>query len=189
MAARRKVYLDTSIFLEMAAKRSKLAKNIKSLLNDLDADKARVFTSILTVEEFSVAAYRRGTPGRDTYGDINGLARIYSIDKDIALTAAKHEARLKDIAAEGEAKRDPKKGETEEQKLERICENRRRKWDCFHLATAQLLECGEMFSTDETLKKRPAQLGLTNIKVLGPEPKKRRIGGPLTDAAGTIDIE
>jgi predicted nucleic acid-binding protein len=108
MAARRKVYLDTSIFLEMGAKKSKHAKNIKSLLAELDADKARVFTSILTVQELSVAAYRKGTQGRDTYGDVHALARIYGIDKDIALTAAKREAQLKDITTDNESKRDPK---------------------------------------------------------------------------------
>ncbi|MFY9561962.1 MAG: PIN domain-containing protein [Terriglobales bacterium] len=185
---RRKVYFDTSIFLEMGTKKSKHAKNINSLLSDLNADKARVYTSILTVQEFSVAAYRKGAPGRDTYGDIHPLARIYGLTKDIALTAAKHEAGLRDITAESEAQRDPRKPETEEQKLERICENRRRKWDCFHLATAQLIGCVEMYSTDENLRKRPGQLGIKNLRVIGPEPPKRRIAGPLTDNAGLIDV-
>ncbi|SRR6266436_5904394 len=184
----RRVYFDTSIFLEMGAKKSKHFKNIKGLLSNLNADKARVYTSILTVEEFSVAAYRKGTPGRDTYGDIHPLARIYGVTKDVALTAAKHEAELRDIMAENEGKRDPKKPETEEQKLERICENRRRKWDCFHLATAQLVGCLEMYSTDENLPKRPAQLGIKNLRVIGPEPAKRHISGPLTDPAGHIDV-
>jgi predicted nucleic acid-binding protein len=188
MAPRRKVYLDTSIFVDMAAKKSAQLKNIKRLLSELDADKARVYTSILTVQELSVASYRKGTISRDTYGDIHTLARVRSIDKDVALTAAKNEAQLKDITATEESKRDPKKPETEEQKLERICENRRRRWDCVHLATAQILGCPELYSTDENLKKRPAQLGISTLKVLGPETRKRRISGPLTEQAGEIDI-
>ncbi|MBZ5525356.1 MAG: hypothetical protein LAP21_24275, partial [Acidobacteriia bacterium] len=87
-----------------------------------------------------------------------------------------------------EGKRDPKKPETEEQKLERICENRRRKWDCFHLATAQLLGCPELYSTDENLQKRPTQLGIATLKVLSPEPRRLRIPGPLTDSAGEIEV-
>jgi len=186
---RRKVYFDTSIFIEMGARKSKHAKNIKTLLTDLKADKARIYTSILTVQELSVAAYRKGSTGRDTYGDINRMARIYGMTKDVVLTAAKREAELKDLAAENESKRDPKKLETEDEKLERICENRRRKWDCFHLATAQLLGCPDMYSTDENLKKRPIQMGIKNLKVVGPEPPKRRVpGGPLTDSVGTIDV-
>ena len=79
---------------------------------------------------------------------------MYTVTKDIALTAAKFEAQLKNITTQDLAKRDPKKPETEEQKLERICENRRRKWDCFHLATAQVLGCQVLYSTDNNLQKR-----------------------------------
>ena len=112
---RRKVYFDTSIFIEMGARRSKHAKNIRTLLTDLKADKARIYTSILTVQELSVAAYRKGSTGRDTYGDINRMARIYGMTKDVVLTAAKREAELRDLAAENESKRDPKKPETEDE--------------------------------------------------------------------------
>lgn len=188
MTQRRKVYFDTSIFIEMGTKRSKHLKNIRALLKDLDEDKARIYTSILTVQELSVASYRKGSVGRDTYGDVQSFARIWGIDKDIALTAAKREAELKDMVAADAAKRDSKKAETEDQRLERICENRRRKWDCFHLATAQLLGCPEMYTTDDTLQRRPSQLGITSLKVMSPEVRKRRIPGPITEAAGEIDV-
>lgn len=188
MQPRRRVYFDTSVFIEMGAKKSKHAKNIKVLLDDLKAEKARIYTSILTVQELSVASYRKATAGRDTYGDINRMARIYGITKDVVLTAAKREAELKDITAENEERRDPRKPETDEQRLERICENRRRKWDCFHLATAQLLGCPDLYSTDEHLQKRPAQLGLKGLRVCAPAPPKKRIAGPLTEHAGNIEV-
>ena len=81
----------------MGAKRSKHAKNIKALMAELKAEKARIYTSIVTVQEVSVAAFRRGTPAKDTYGAISQIARIYEITKEIALTAAKREAELKDL--------------------------------------------------------------------------------------------
>ena len=136
----------------------------------------------------ALPSYRRGSTGRDTYGDVQSLARIWGIDKDVALTAAKREAELKDLTQAEAVKRDPRKPETEDQKLERVCENRRRKWDCFHLATAQLLGCPEVYSTDNTLQKRPSQLGITSLKVISPEVRRRRIPGPITEAAGEIDV-
>jgi predicted nucleic acid-binding protein len=126
-------------------------------------------SSTLTVQELSVATHRKGVVSRDVYGDIGKMARIYGLTKEVALTAAKREAELKDLAGFDEEKR-KKKNESEEEKLERICENRRRKWDCFHIATAQILNCGTVYSTDGDLKKRPKQLDLKHIKIVDPEP-------------------
>jgi predicted nucleic acid-binding protein len=165
----RTVYFDTTIFIQMGARRSKHAKNIRLLVKELKAEKARIYTSILTVQELSVATHRKGAVSRDVYGDIGKMARIYGLTKEVALTAAKREAELKDLAGFDEEKR-KKKNESEEEKLERICENRRRKWDCFHIATAQILNCGTVYSTDGDLKKRPKQLDLKHIKIVDPEP-------------------
>lgn len=173
------VYFDSSIFLEMGAKKSKHAKNIKKLLKELEDEKVRIYTSIVTVQEVSVAAYRRGAVNKDVYGDVHAIARIYTVTKDVALTAAHREAELKDMSEDENGKRDPKKPETEDQKLERICENRRRKWDCMHIASAQLIGCTRMYSTDEKLQKRPAQLGLKNLKIIPPAPTLPSIKGPL----------
>ena len=182
------IYLDSSIFLEMGSKKSKHRKQIRKLLEDCQEDKTKVYTSIITVQEISVAVYLRGALAKDTYGDISAIARVYEITKEIALTAAKNEAALKDIALQEAAKRDPKKPETEDEKLERICENRRRKWDCFHLATAQFLGCPYLYSTDEKLQKRPAQLGLKNMQVVPPGAAIARITGPLVNDVGTEKI-
>jgi predicted nucleic acid-binding protein len=93
------------------------------------------------------------------------------------------------LAQKESEKRDRKKPETEEQKLERICENRRRKWDCFHIATAQQIGCSEMYSTDDKLQKRPAQLGIRNLRIIEPGTSVKGIKGLLTDGAGEIEIK
>ncbi len=84
------------------------------------------------------------------------IARIYSVTKEITLTAAKYGAQLKDITIAELARRGPKKPETEEEKLERICENRRRQWDCFHLATAKILDCEYLYSNGQDSAKEAA---------------------------------
>jgi len=177
----RTAYLDTSIFLEMGTKGSKQKKRIRELLDELSKDKVRLYTSILTVQELAVATYRAGTLARDTYGDINSIARVYTLTKEIALTAAKREAELKDITDKQRAKRSSKRPETEDEKLDRICENRRRKWDCFHIATAQQIGCAELYTTDTDLQKRPKQLGIRSLKALTPDAPVKTIRGPLLD--------
>jgi predicted nucleic acid-binding protein len=162
------VYFDTTIFTEMGAKKSQYKQCIRRLMQELTTAKARIYTSIITVQELAVASYRPGTVARDTYGDVSSISRIYGITKEVSLTAAKGEAGLKELAEQEVASRDPKKGETREQELERICENRRRKWDCFHIATAQALGCVEIYSTDKKFAKRPEQLGIRSLKVFDP---------------------
>lgn len=137
------VYFDTSVFLEIGAKKSPHAANIRKLLKQLKEEKCRIYTSILTVQEVSVLSYARGKLARDDYGKIAELARIVGIDKNIALTAAKREAEIKDNAKETD-----------------VAEKRRRKWDCFHIATAQSLGCSVLYTTDKDLLKRKEQLGI-----------------------------
>ena len=182
----RTAYLDTSIFLEIGTKGSKQKKRIRELLEELREDKVRLYTSILTVQELAVATYRAGTTARDTYGDISSIARVYTLTKDVALTAAKREAELKDLAEKHAAKRSRKMPETEDQRLERICENRRRKWDCLHIATAQLIGCLELYTTDKDLLKRPSQLGIKGLKAVTPDAPVRTIRGPLLDNVGHL---
>ena len=177
------VYFDTSIFLEVATKGSKHKAHIRELLKAFQEDRVHPYTSIITVQEMSVAIFRRGRIARDVYGDISKIARVYTVQKEIALTAAKYEAALKDMAEAKQEKRDPKKPETEDEKLELICENRRRKWDCFHLATAHYLECEYFYTTDKKLFNRPKQLGLS-IKALSPDLPMKSIHGPLLDKIG-----
>lgn len=185
----RTAYLDTSIFLDMAGKNPKAKKRIRELLEELQDERVRLYTSIITVQEVSVAAFRLGAVPRDTYADINSFARIYTVTKEIALAAAKREAELKDLAESHERKGRAKRRESEEETLDRICENRRRKWDCFHIATAQLLDCSELYTTDVNLLKRPQQLGLKTLKALTPETPIKGIRGVLVDQVDSIEVK
>jgi predicted nucleic acid-binding protein len=151
----------------------------------LSEEKVRLYTSIITIQELAVATHRMGAVVRDTYADVNTIARIYTVTKEIAMTAAKREAELKDLAEREGGKRSRKKPETEEEKLDRICENRRRKWDCFHLATAQQIGCAELYTTDNKLQKRPEQLGIKSLKALTPDTPIKTITGPLLENVGT----
>jgi predicted nucleic acid-binding protein len=162
----RPVYFDTSVFLEIGAKRSKHAKNIRALLKELRGDKIRIYTSIITIQEASVLSYRRGALARDDYGKISEFARVIGITKDIALTAAKREAEVKD------------------NQKEEIDEKRNRKWDCFHIATAQQLGCSALYTTDERLIKRQKQLRIIDIKIVPPAPAAPELD--FTATAGSV---
>lgn len=179
------VYFDTSIFIELAAKRSNYKTRIKALLKELGEERAKIYTSIITIQEVSVASYRLGEIARDTYGDVMATgAKVRGIDKYIALTCAKNEATLKHVAENSR-----KNAESFEQRLEQACENRRRKWDCFHVATAQVCQCTEFYTTDDKLLKRPAQLGIKTFQALLPGMSVKKIpSGPLTAGAGEIDV-
>jgi predicted nucleic acid-binding protein len=172
----------------MAAKRSKYKRHIKSLLKELSEERAKIYTSIINVEEVSVAAYRPGEIARDTYGDVKAVARVYGISKDVALTCAKNEATLKHMADVEDAKRDKTKPEPTDRQIERACANRRRKWDCFHVATAQVVGCTELYTTDAKLLKRPGQLQIKGLRAVLPGTSIRRISGPLTEKAGEIEV-
>lgn len=173
------VYFDTSIFIEIGSRQSKYTKQLKMLLKDLQENNIRIYTSILTVQELSVAAHRKGAVVRDSVSHIQRIARIYTLTKEIALTAAKREAELKEFAQIEETRRDPKNALAREQKIDRICENRRRKWDCFHIATAQVLECQKLYTTDIKLQKRKHQLDLRGLEIVPPPEALRTVEGPL----------
>jgi hypothetical protein len=50
-------------------------------------------------------------------------------------------------------------------------ENRRRKWDCFHIATAMCLGCGTLYAEDSKLLKRKDQLAIDGIDFRLPRPR------------------
>ena len=136
------VYFDTSVFLAIL-NREPTAPRIRGLLSELKSQRTRIVTSILTVQEVSVLAYRRGTVATDDHVTVGKLARIETITREVALTAAKFEATVKDaIGASGPD------------------DNRRRKWDCFHLATAVMAGCQTFYALDDKFSTRKAQLGL-----------------------------
>jgi predicted nucleic acid-binding protein len=149
------VYFDTSVFLAIL-KPETTAKQIRALIKELDEENVRIYTSILTLQEASVLGFRRGTVAKDNVTRIGKLARIVGISPDVALTAAKLEAHISDKASESEKDRK---------------EKQRRKWDCFHIATAQVYKCSILFAEDKPMQKRQSQLGLTDLKILAPRAK------------------
>jgi predicted nucleic acid-binding protein len=143
------VYFDTNVFIDLFAKNSKHASKIRELLLELRREKIRIYTSMLTVQEISVLTFRRGRIARDNYSEIARLARIWTIDKDIALTAAKREAELRDMFHETEEEAEMKQ---------------RRRWDSIHVATAQVLRCSRLFTTDAKLMRRKQQWDITDLE-------------------------
>lgn len=147
-------YFDTSIFLSIF-NGDPSARGIRGLLRELKHDKVRLYTSIVTVQEVSVFSFRAGRAFDDNHSKVAKLARIYTINREIALTAAKLEAQIID--------RTPVKDQAD---------NKRRKWDCFHIATAMVLGCQELYSLDEGMLKRKDQLGIKGVNFLLPAPKR-----------------
>ncbi|MFB3918380.1 MAG: type II toxin-antitoxin system VapC family toxin [Terriglobales bacterium] len=154
------VYFDTSVFLAIL-KKEKTAQKIRELLQQLQAERVRIYTSIITVQECSVLGFRRGTVVRDNITRVGKIARVVGITPEIALTAAKLEAQLADNGNETEYSR---------------AEKKRRKWDCFHIATAQVYKCGTLFAEDKPMQGREISLGLKDILIRPPRPLAKERG-------------
>jgi len=127
-------YFDSSIFLAIFNGEPS-GTAIKQLLRELRRNKNRVCTSIITVEEVSVASYLGGTGSGDNYAKVERLARIHGITMGISLRAAELEAQL--------IKRAQSMSKEERKTL-----SQRRKWDCFHIATAIEMRCRWLYSLD-----------------------------------------
>jgi predicted nucleic acid-binding protein len=140
------VYFDTSVFFAIF-KREPAAKQVRELLVELQRQRVRIYTSIITIQEISVGAFRRGRPADTNYERVGKLARIQSITREIALTAAKLEAAIIDARKPDIA---PPEGGL----------NRRRKWDCFHVATAMTLGCRTFYALDTALEAQWPRFGV-----------------------------
>jgi predicted nucleic acid-binding protein len=160
-------YFDTSVFLAVLAKQPQAAK-VRSLLDELRADKVRIYTSILTLQEVSVSSFMHSQMFVDHHEKLAALARITGVTKEIAMTAAKFEAAIL-----MEAKKVAPNSQT-------VTDNRRRKFDCFHIATALAHNCSRLYALDQKFEPRCRSLGL-NLLVLTPEPHKPSL--PLTGSA------
>ena len=147
------VYFDSSVFLSILSGDSS-ADKVRKLLDELQQQKVRIYTSIITIQEVSVGTYRAGTVAKDHFALVRKLARIEGVTRDVAVTAAKLEAQIID----GYKSTD-----------EKATDNKRRKWDCFHIATAQCLACSWLFSFDGAMLKREAALKIKGVKFSEPE--------------------
>ena len=149
------VYIDSSVFLAIFNGEG-TGPEIRELLRELKRGKIKIITSIITVQEVSVASYRTAEIATDNHIRVNKFAQIESVTRDVALTAAKIEASVLDRS----------KSSTAEEKRE---DNKRRKWDCFHIATAQCEHCDKLYSLDPGMLKRQKLLGITKMQFLEPK--------------------
>lgn len=147
------VYFDSSVFLAIFMGEAS-GPAIKELLKEFRRDKVRIYTSIVTIQEVSVQTFRKGAMAADNYSKVSRLSRIEGITKDVALEAAKLEAQIID--------------QTQARDRE---DNKRRKWDCFHIATAMALGCRAFFALDEKLLNRGHLLNITNMAFGKPLPR------------------
>jgi predicted nucleic acid-binding protein len=164
------VYLDTSVFLAIL-NGEPTGPGIRALLRELKIAKAKVYTSIITIQEASVEAIRAGARGDDLYGQIGKLARTQTITREIAIRAAQLEARVIQKMRPADLSEE-----------ERIGLNRRRKWDCFHIATAMDLGCAALYSLDGKMLNRKQHLDLTGIDFLPPLPSKMDMFPPPNES-------
>jgi predicted nucleic acid-binding protein len=156
-------YFDTSVFIAIF-NGEPTGHGIKALLRELKRDKVRIYTSIITVQEVSVLSFRAGQVYDDNHAKVNKLARIQTITREIALTAAKLEAKVLDLT--------PKRDQID---------NRRRKWDCFHIATAMQLGCRQLYTVDEGMLARESHLSIQGIQFLPPLPRALDLFEPRAD--------
>ena len=180
----RSVYFDTSVFLAIF-KGEPQAKEIRQLFRELKLERIRAYTSIITIEEVSVLSFRYGTVASDNHSKVSRLARVIGISRETALTAAKFEAQLIDPCAIMQflwdryrplrsslaADRAPDIIRPRDDR-EKAAENRRRRWDCFHIATAVELGCEALYSGDKKMLTRKEHLKLGSLKFLLPKPEK-----------------
>jgi|SRR5579862_3570308 len=152
------VYFESSVFLAIF-NGEKSAESVRLLLSELRRSRVQIYTSMVTVQEVSVLSYRRGTVAADNYSKVSKLARIQGMTKDIALTAAKLEAHILDTVK-------PKERDAQMEN------NRRRKWDCFHIATAMDLHCQTLYSLDNGMLARKDHLTITSMEFCQPTPKE-----------------
>ena len=161
-------YFDTSVFLAVL-KGEPTAVGVRGLLRELRHEKVKIYTSILTIQEASVAAIRAGSDPGSLHAEISKFAKIQTITREIAITAS---------ILEGQILQKMSKLDLSEE--ERIGHNRRRKWDCFHIATALELHCRRIYTFDEQMLNRKNHLDLPLVDFSLPTP---RISSMFSDPA------
>jgi len=122
-------YFDSSLWIA-ALGFEESEGDVRTLIAEIKRDKGLIVTSIITLTEISVRAWRSG-PGRVAQGVqfVSGIASIRNLSQDVALLTAKIEA---DFMASVWSGPDG---------------SRRRRWDAMHLATAVTAPRAEVFYT------------------------------------------
>ena len=169
------VYIDSSVFLAIF-NGEKRGPEILELLRELKREKTKIVTSIITVQEVSVASYRTAGIATDNHAKVHKFAKIEGVTRDVALTSAKIEASVLDRSNFG----------TLEEKRE---DNKRRKWDCFHIATAECQHCDKLYSLDPGMLNRQKLLGITKIQFMEPVASMPPLFALSENAVGTTQEE
>lgn len=156
------VYFDSAVFLAIFNGESN-GPDIRALLKELKKDKVKIQTSIITIQEVSVLGFCHGNVPTDNHSKVERLARIQGLTRETALNAARLEARMKDTAT----------GNTEQ----RAIESKRRKWDCFHIATAIELKCGTLYTCDPQMLALKERLAISDISFSHPRPRNLGLPG------------
>lgn len=156
-------YFDSSVFLAIFNAEPS-ATEIRQLLSELrrSKNKSRICTSIITIQEISVLSFQPGatSDAADNYRKVDRLARIHGITKDIAVRAAELEAGMLEkvrVSTKEERKR----------------LSQRRKWDCFHIATAIEMGSRWLYTLDPGMLKCKDLIDPRHsIEFLEPKPSK-----------------
>ncbi|MBL8239546.1 MAG: type II toxin-antitoxin system VapC family toxin [Bryobacterales bacterium] len=147
-------YIDSSVFLAILNGEEPVASDIQALFAELKRKKVTIYTSIITIQEVSVAGYTKSRePSGAAASEVSKIARIEGITRSISLEAAEIEAKV------------ISKMKSREEKSQ---DNKRRKWDCFHIATAVHLKCSVLYSCDQGMLNRKAHLQLGDIEFSRP---------------------
>ena len=156
------IYFDSAVFLAIFNGESN-GPDIRALLKELKRDKVKIQTSIITIQEVSVLGFCRGQVPTDNHSKVERLARIQGMTRETALNAARLEAMMKDTAPEDSG--------------QKTDENKRRKWDCFHIATAIELKCRTLYTCDPRMLALKERLGISDISFSHPRPRNLGLPG------------
>jgi predicted nucleic acid-binding protein len=127
-------YFDSMLWLAILADEA-TAGDVTTLAQEIKSEKGgRVLTSIMTLTEISVRAYR-DEPARVQEGIelVSSVAAICSVSREIALLTAEIEARFMTTVWSG------------------ADGSRKRRWDALHLATAVAYDADVFFTYDRGL--------------------------------------
>lgn len=159
-------YLESSVYIAIFNGEDE-AREVQALVREIRKERAKICTSILTVQEVSVVCYRSGGTQVDNYSKVERMTdRIYGVNREIVLIAAQLEAQILDRAKA-----------TAKEKPERQQENKRRKMDCFHIATALHLNCHRLYSFDPHFESYATLPIVRSLTIAKPKPKGTELFG------------
>jgi len=149
------IYLDTSFFIGLLENVSNRQQDAKEVIRYETNLPSNLYTSLLTINEFTVKTYDkfRNHPDCDqkieeVIKSIRNIARIYAINDEVV----KESARLMSVWGEFRSLAAPA-----------LPRDRKFRWDSLHIATAQVLRADRVYSFDEPWNDFPKH-EIPNIK-------------------------